>query len=126
MRDFVYHHATSLDEARRLTCERGAMLLAGGQTLLRDIKLGHQPAPASMVDITGVVPKQIELRDGAVFIGAGATHAEVAGSATLREGFPMLAALVDHIGDPAVRNRGTLGGALAADEPAGDYPAGVL
>jgi carbon-monoxide dehydrogenase medium subunit len=125
MRDFVYYHPSSLDEARRLSGEQGAMLLAGGQTLLRDIKRGR-PAPASMVDITGVVPKQIELRDGAVFIGAGATHAEVAGSATLRERFPMLAALVDHIGDPAVRNRGTLGGALAANEPAGDYPAACL
>jgi carbon-monoxide dehydrogenase medium subunit len=126
MRDFVYHHATSLDEARRLACEQGAMLLAGGQTLLRDIKRGQRPAPASLVDITGIVPKQIELRDGAVFIGAGATHAEVAGSAALREHFPVLAALVDHIGDPAVRNRGTLGGALAANEPAGDYPAACL
>jgi aerobic carbon-monoxide dehydrogenase medium subunit len=125
MRDFVYHHPSSLDEACRLSGEQGAMLLAGGQTLLRDIKRGR-PAPTSMVDITGVVPKQIELRDGAVFIGAGATHAEVAGSATLRERFPMLAALVDHIGDPAVRNRGTLGGALAANEPAGDYPAACL
>src|SRR5215831_11112734 len=126
MRDFVYHHATSLDEARRLACEQGAMLLAGGQTLLRDIKRGQRPAPASLVDLTGIVPKEIELRDGAVFIGAGATHAEVAGSAALREHFPILAALVDHIGDPAVRNRGTLGGALAANEPAGDYPAACL
>jgi aerobic carbon-monoxide dehydrogenase medium subunit len=125
MRDFVYHHATSLDEARRLACEQDAMLLAGGQALLRDIKRGR-PAPASLVDITGIVPKQIELRDGAVFIGAGATHAEVAGSAALREHFPVLAALVNHIGDPAVRNRGTLGGALAANEPAGDYPAACL
>jgi aerobic carbon-monoxide dehydrogenase medium subunit len=126
MRDFVYHHATSLDEARRLACAQGAMLLAGGQTLLRDIKRGRRPEPASLVDITGIVPKQIELRDDAVFIGAGATHAEVAGSAALREHFPALAALVDHIGDPAVRNRGTLGGALAANEPAGDYPAACL
>src|SRR5215510_5097268 len=121
MRDFVYHHATSLDEARRLACKQGAMLLAGGQALLRDIKRGR-PAPTSLVDITGIVPKRIELRDGAVFIGAGATHAEVAGSAALREQFPVLAALVNHIGDPAVRNRGTLGGALAANEPAATIP----
>jgi aerobic carbon-monoxide dehydrogenase medium subunit len=125
MRDFVYHHPASLDEARRLAVGNGAMLLAGGQTLLRDMKQGRH-APASLVDITGVVPKEIGLRDGALSIGAGATHADVAGSTLLRQHLPVLAALVGHIGDPAVRNRGTLGGALAANEPAGDYPAACL
>src|SRR5215468_3028729 len=125
MRDFVYYHPSSLDEARELALEEGAMLLAGGQTLLRDMKRsGH--AAASLIDITGVVPKHIELYESAISIGAGATHAEVAGSAVLREHLPVLAALVEHIGDPAVRNRGTLGGALAANEPAGDYPAACL
>jgi aerobic carbon-monoxide dehydrogenase medium subunit len=125
MRDFVYHRPASLDEARRLAVAEGAMLLAGGQTLLRDMKHGWH-SPASLVDITGVVPRQIEPRDGAISIGAGATHAEVAGSAVLRRHLPVLADLVGHIGDPAVRNRGTLGGALAANEPAGDYPAACL
>ena len=125
MRDFVYHHPTSLDEARQLALAEGAMLLAGGQTLLRDMKRGRH-APASLIDITGLVPKHIEFNEGGASIGAGATHAEVAGSAALREHLPVLAALVDHIGDPAVRNRGTLGGALAANEPAGDYPAACL
>jgi aerobic carbon-monoxide dehydrogenase medium subunit len=125
MRDFVYHRATSLDEARRLAVAEGAMLLAGGQTLLRDMKHGRH-SPTSLVDITDVVPKQIERRDGAMAIGAGATHAEVAGSALVREHLPVLGGLVVHIGDPAVRHRGTLGGALAANEPAGDYPAACL
>src|SRR5215470_9807143 len=125
MRDFVYYHPTSLDEARQLALEEGALLLAGGQTLLRDMKRGMH-APASLIDITGIVPKCIELHEGGASIGAGATHAEVAGSAALREHLPVLAALVDHIGDPAVRNRGTLGGALAANEAAGDYPAACL
>ena len=125
MRDFVYHHPASLAEARRLALEHGAMLLAGGQTLLRDMKQGRH-SPASLVDITGVVPKEIGLRDGVISIGAGATHAEVAGSTLLGQHLPMLGTLVGHIGDPAVRNRGTLGGALAANEPAGDYPAACL
>src|SRR5262245_11585388 len=125
MRDFVYHHPRSLDEARRLAVEDGAMVLAGGQTLLRDMKHGRL-SPASLVDITGILPKQIALSDGAISIGAGATHAEVAGSAVLRQHLPVLATLVGHIGDPAVRNRGTLGGALAASEAAGDYPAACL
>jgi len=125
MHDFVYHRPASLDEAGRLAAEEGAMLLAGGQTLLRDLKHGRH-SPASLVDLTGLVPKWIELRDDAISIGAGATHAEVAGSAVLRERLPVLAALAGHIGDPAVRHRGTLGGALAANEPAGDYPAACL
>src|SRR5215470_2034512 len=125
MRDFVYYRPASLDEARRLALEEGAMLLAGGQTLLRDMKHGR-PAPATLVDIIGVVPSRIELHDGAITIGAGATHAEVARSAVLRERLPVLADLAGHIGDPAVRHRGTLGGALAANEQPGDYPAASL
>jgi aerobic carbon-monoxide dehydrogenase medium subunit len=125
MNDFVYRRPASLDEACRLALEKGAMLLAGGQTLLRDMKRGRH-SPASLVDITGIVPRRIEFRDGAISIGAGATHAEVAGSALLRERLPVLAALAGHIGDPAVRHRGTLGGAIAANEPAGDYPAACL
>src|SRR6266496_4156482 len=122
MRDFVYYNPTSLNEARQLAIQQGAMLLAGGQTLLRDMKLGRH-SPTSLIDVTGIIPKQIEFRDGAIWIGAGATHAEVACSPVLQQHLPVLAALVDHIGDPAVRNRGTLGGALAANERAGDYPA---
>jgi aerobic carbon-monoxide dehydrogenase medium subunit len=125
LRDFVYHRPGSIEEARQLAAADGAMLLAGGQTLLRDMKLGLH-APASLVDITGVVAKQIERRDGAIAIAAGATHAEVASSAVLHAQLPVLAAVVGHIGDPAVRHRGTLGGALAANEPAGDYPAACL
>src|SRR5499426_2954665 len=125
MRDFVYYHPRSLDEARQLALEEDAMLLAGGQTLLRDMKRSG-PSPASLIDVTGIVPKHIEHHKDAISIGAGATHAEVAGSAVLREHLPVLAALVGHIGDPAVRHRGTLGGALAANEPAGDYPAACL
>jgi aerobic carbon-monoxide dehydrogenase medium subunit len=125
MRDFVYHRPGSIEEARQLAAADGAMLLAGGQTLLRDMKRGLL-SPASLVDITGVVAKQIEYRDGAIAIAAGATHAEVARAAVLHAHLPVLAAVVGHIGDPAVRHRGTLGGALAANEPAGDYPAACL
>jgi carbon-monoxide dehydrogenase medium subunit len=125
MRDFAYHRPVSLEEARRVALSDGAMLLAGGQTLLRDTKLGLH-APASLVDITGLISTNIEFRDDAIVIGAGATHAEVARSTVVREHLPALAGLVGHIGDPAVRNRGTLGGALAANEPASDYVAACL
>lgn len=125
MRDFAYYRPTSIEQASRLAMEEGAMLLAGGQTLLRDMKLGVH-SPASLIDIGGVLPRQIEPSDGAISIGAGATHAEVSESRLLQQHLPILAALAGHIGDPAVRNRGTLGGALAANEPTGDYPAACL
>src|SRR5262245_11792720 len=125
MRDFVYHRPSSLDEARRLAGEDGAMFLAGGQTLLRDMKLGWH-SPTSLVDIGRILPRHIERRENSISIGAGATHAEVADSAVLHQHLPVLAGLVGHIGDPAVRHRGTLGGAVAANEPAGDYPAACL
>jgi carbon-monoxide dehydrogenase medium subunit len=125
MHNFFYHRPASLDQARELAVAKGAMLLAGGQTLLRDMKNGKH-SPASLVDITGIVPKQIAFGNEEISIGAGATHAEVAASRLLAERFPVLAGLVGHIGDPAVRHRGTLGGALAANEPASDYPAACL
>lgn len=125
MRDFVYHRPASLDDAQRLAAQPGAMLLAGGQTLLRDMKRGWY-APGSLVDVGRLLPSHVELRDGEIFIGGGATHAEVAASALLRRHLQALAGLVGHIGDPAVRNRGTIGGAVAANEPAGDYPAACL
>jgi carbon-monoxide dehydrogenase medium subunit len=125
MRDFDYHRPVSLDEAGQLAREDGAQLLAGGQTLLRDLKLGLQAA-ASLVDLGGLLPACVEIRHGAVVVGAGATHAEIAASAVLREHLPVLAGVAGHVGDPAVRHRGTLGGALAANEPAGDYPAACL
>src|SRR5262245_49087581 len=125
MQQFVYHRPGSIDEARALAAANGAMLLAGGQTLLRDMKLGLH-SPSSLIDIAGIVSKQVEYRNGAITIGAGATHAEVASSAILRGHLPVLAALAGHIGDPAVRHRGTLGGAIAANELAGDYPAACL
>src|SRR5262245_35811533 len=125
MRDFIYHRPRSFDEAQRLALEDGAMLLAGGQTLLRDMKLGLH-CPTSLVDLADILPRHIELRGNSVSIGAGTTHAEVADSPVVRRELPTLAALVGHIGDPAVRHRGTLGGAIAANEPSGDYPAACL
>ncbi|AFM27992.1 FAD binding domain-containing protein [Desulfomonile tiedjei] len=125
MHDFVYHRPPTLDEACRLGAEEGAAFLAGGQTLLRDLK-HRRRAPVSLVKISGVLSREIDFRDGEIMIGAGVTHAEVAISEVVRERLPALAGLAGHIGDPAVRHRATLGGAVAANEAAGDYPPACL
>src|SRR5262245_62629150 len=83
MREFAYHRPGSIDEARALAAADGAMLLAGGQTLLRDMKLGLH-SPSSLIDITGIVSKQIEFRDGTIIIGGGTTQCEVSSFAVFR------------------------------------------
>src|SRR5262249_41080515 len=125
MREFVYHRPGSIDEARTLAAVNGAMLLAGGQTLLRDMKLGLH-SPSSLVDIDRVASQQIEFSAGAISIAADATHAEVASSAVVGDYLPVVAGVVSHIGAPPARHRGTWGGAIAATDPAGDYPAVCL
>src|SRR5215471_17175728 len=73
MREFVYHRPGSIDEARALAAADGAMLLAGGQTLLRDMKLGLH-SPSTLVDISAVVSNQIEFHNDSISIAGGATH----------------------------------------------------
>lgn len=125
MRDFTYHRPTSIEEAVRLAGDGDTALLAGGQTLLPTLRLRRR-SPRDLVDLHAVLSPDIESRTGEVWIGAGATHATIAASALVDDTLPALAALARHVGDPAVRHRGTLGGAIAAAEPAGDYPAACL
>ena len=101
-------------------------VLGGGQSLLPVMKLGLA-APSDLVSVAGLAElKGIKVAGKELVIGAGATHAEVAASADVRKAIPALAELAAHIGDPQVRNRGTLGGSLAHDDPSADYPAAVL
>ncbi len=125
MRDLTYQRPTSLDEAVRLAGVGGTALLAGGQTLLPALRR-RQRSAVGLVDLGAVLPRDIGARAGGVRIGAGATHAAIAASELVGTVLPALAALARHVGDPAVRHRGTLGGALAAHEPSGDYPAACL
>jgi aerobic carbon-monoxide dehydrogenase medium subunit len=84
-------------------------------------------APAALVDLSGLPDiKGCSNGNAQVTIGAMTTHAEVASSALVKSRIPGLAALASVIGDPAVRNRGTIGGSIANNDPAADYPAGVL
>jgi len=125
--DFTHHRATSVAEAASL----GAALpdskfLAGGQTLVQTMKL-RLAAPTDLIDLEGVPElKGIRLDGGRLVIGAMSRHAEVQGTRLVREAIPALAHLASEIGDRQVRNRGTIGGSLANNDPAADYPAAVL
>jgi aerobic carbon-monoxide dehydrogenase medium subunit len=124
---FDYRKAASVAEARRLVAEGAeGKLLAGGMTLIPTLKL-RLAAPSHVVDLGGIGDlKGIEVTADAVTIRAMTTHAAVAGSEAVRAAIPALATLAGGIGDQQVRHRGTIGGSVANNDPAADYPAGCL
>jgi carbon-monoxide dehydrogenase medium subunit len=127
MYDFLYHRPKSLGEAARLlgTSSEG-VLLAGGMTLIPVLKQ-RLASPSDVIDLGGIADLEGVSRDAAtLLLGASAKHATVASDAAVRGSIPALAALAGMIGDPQVRNRGTLGGAVANNDPAADYPAALL
>lgn len=126
MQAFDYTKPASVDAAVAALGDADATLVAGGQTLLPAMK--HRLAtPGLLVDIGGLADlKGISADGGVLTIGAGETHADVANSTTVREAIPALAELAGLIGDPAVRHKGTLGGSIANNDPAADYPAALL
>jgi carbon-monoxide dehydrogenase medium subunit len=100
--------------------------LSGGQTLLTTLR-ARLAEPSALVDLGGIAElKGIKAEGGGITIGAGTTHAEVAASADVKKTIPALAALAGGIGDRQVRNRGTIGGSIANNDPAADYPAAAL
>ena len=126
MQAFTYATPSTLIDAVRAAGMADAKLIAGGQTLLQTMKLGLA-APAALVDLGGLAElKSITVSSGKVTIGGGTTHAAVAASRDVQAAIPALAELAGRIGDRAVRNRGTLGGSLANNDPAACYPAAVL
>ncbi len=121
---FEFVKPKTVEEAVAALRESEAKALAGGQTLIPTLKQ-RLAAPEKLVSLAGIEAlKGIRMGDGVVEIGAGTTHATVARE--LAGSVPALAALAGDIGDPAVRNRGTIGGSLANNDPAADYPAAVL
>jgi carbon-monoxide dehydrogenase medium subunit len=127
MQDFKAHRPKTVAEAVAAVGKTAeGKFLAGGQSLIPMMKL-DLAAPSDLVLLSGIPElKKIETTSGALVIGAGATHAEVSASSAVKKAIPVLADLAGGIGDPQVRNRGTLGGSIAHGDPAADYPAAVL
>jgi carbon-monoxide dehydrogenase medium subunit len=126
MQAFAFHRPNTVAAAVKAAAADDAKLIAGGQTLLQAMKLGLA-APESLVDLAAVEGlKGIAFAGGQLTIGAGTTHAAVAASPLVQQHIAALATLAGGIGDRQVRNRGTLGGSLANNDPAACYPAAVL
>ncbi|HYM32401.1 MAG TPA: xanthine dehydrogenase family protein subunit M [Candidatus Cybelea sp.] len=125
MYNFDYHRPSSLGEAAKLLTGE-AKLLAGGQTLLPTLKQ-RLAQPSALIDLAGIAElKGIKASGSIISIGATTRHVEVATSADVKKAIPALADLAGDIGDPQVRNMGTIGGSLANNDPAADYPAAAL
>lgn len=127
MHAFEYHRPSNVRQAAALLQKNeDAKIVAGGHTLLPTMKQ-RLAAPSALVDLGAMSElRGIEKKGRAVVIGAMSTHAEVAKSDIVAESIPGLAKLAEGIGDPAVRHRGTIGGSIANNDPAADYPAACL
>lgn len=127
MYDFKYIKVDSVDRAATLLTEdEEGILLGGGMTLLPTMKQ-RLAQPTQLLDLGGVKELVgIEHNDDRIVVQAMTTHAAVARSSKVSQNLPALAALAAEIGDPQVRNRGTIGGSLANADPSADYPAAVV
>jgi len=120
-----YHRATSVADAAS-KAKGDAKYLSGGMTLIPAMKT-RLAAPGDVVDLTHIADlKGIKVSGRSVTIAAATTHFDVANSAELNKVCPAICHLASHIGDPHVRHRGTIGGSIANNDPAADYPAALL
>jgi carbon-monoxide dehydrogenase medium subunit len=127
MHAFEYHRPSSTKDAISLGTQKPeGRFLAGGQSLVQAMKL-RLSSPSDLVDLGTIKELSgIKVSGGAVEIGAMTRHADVAASAEVKKAIPALAALAGMIGDRQVRHMGTIGGSLANNDPAADYPAAAL
>ena len=127
MYNFTFHRPTTVRQAAGLLSRNPeAKLLAGGHSLLPVMKQ-RLAQPSALVDLSQVEGLSgVELKGRSVVIGAMSRHADVAKSDVLREAMPALASVPGSVGDPQVRNRGTIGGSIANNDPNADYPAALL
>ena len=124
---YAFEYQRPTDRAAAAAAVQGDVrYLAGGQSLIQAMRL-RLSSSEKLVDLGGVADlKGIRIDGGNVVIGAMTTHAQVGHSAEVRKALPALAELAEGIGDPMVRNMGTIGGSIANADPAACYPAGVL
>lgn len=126
MQAFAYSKPASVADVVAAAAADDAKIVAGGQSLLPSMKLGLA-APTALIDLGGIADlRGITVANGTVTIGAMTPHAVVAASKEVAAAIPALADLASKIGDRQVRNRGTIGGSLANNDPAACYPAAVL
>jgi carbon-monoxide dehydrogenase medium subunit len=124
---FEYHRPSSTKEALDLAAKKSeGKFLAGGQSLVQAMKL-RLSAPSDLIDLGTIGDlKSLKVESNSVVAGAMVRHAEVAGSSAVQKAIPALAQLAGMIGDRQVRHMGTIGGSLANNDPAADYPAALL
>ncbi|HEX5778998.1 MAG TPA: xanthine dehydrogenase family protein subunit M, partial [Xanthobacteraceae bacterium] len=126
MHTFAYHRPATTKQAAALLAKKDTKALAGGQTLLPALKL-RLASIGNVVDLGAIKGlDDIAVKGKTLVIGAMARHAVVADSSAVKKALPALAKLAEAIGDPHVRNMGTIGGSLANNDPSADYPAAVL
>lgn len=127
MYDFAYHRPKSVaDAVALLKGKEEARPMSGGMTLIPTLKQ-RLARPSDIVDLGAIKELAgVKVEGNNVVIGGMTRHYDVATSADVKANIPALAALAGHIGDPAVRNRGTMGGSVANNDPAADYPAAVV
>ena len=125
MKTFNYHLAKDIKEAKKIS-STNSTFLAGGMTTIPSMKLGLGTYK-DVIDIKGIKKLSGIKSSGKILkIGSTTTHAEVAKSKEVKKSIPSLAALAEGIGDPQVRNRGTIGGSIANNDPAADYPSACI
>ena len=125
MKTFNYHSAKDTKEASKLASS-SSVFLAGGMTTIPSMKLGLATYK-DIIDIKGIKKLSgIKASGKTLKIGATTKHVEVANSKEVKKAIPSLAALAEGIGDPQVRNRGTIGGSIANNDPAADYPSACI
>ncbi len=126
MENFAYHRPAKVADAVKLMKKaKDGKFLSGGHTLVPTMKQGLA-SPSDVIDLSGLGNSGIKVGAKSVVVKAGTTHAEVAADKGLKKAIPGLAALAGGIGDPHVRHKGTIGGSVANNDPAADYPSACM